>query len=57
MFVLEAKLVTHQGSVKSDHFVWFPEDMTMEHGAHLQEDVTVLFIANRKFEIHYVSPP
>jgi quercetin dioxygenase-like cupin family protein len=55
MFVLEGTLVTHQGSFKSGHFVWFPEGMTMEHGATQREDVTVLFITNKKFEIHYVG--
>jgi hypothetical protein len=37
--------------------VWFPEGMTMQHGATQTEDVTVLFITNKKFEIHYVPAP
>jgi len=57
MFVLEGTLVTHQGSFAPGNFVWFPEGMTMQHGATQTEDVTVLFITNKKFEIHYVPPP
>jgi quercetin dioxygenase-like cupin family protein len=56
MYVLEGTLVTHQGSFGPGNFVWFPEGMTMQHGATQQEDVTVLFITNKKFEIHYVQP-
>ena len=57
MFVLEGTLVTHQGSFEPGSFVWFPEGMTMQHGATQDTDVTVLFITNKKFEIHYVPPP
>ena len=53
MFVLEGTLVTHDGSFGAGMFIWFPEGMKMEHGATQQEDVTVLFITNKKFEIHY----
>jgi quercetin dioxygenase-like cupin family protein len=55
MFVLEGTLVTHQGSFGPGNFVWFPEGMTMEHGATQTEDVTVLFLTNKRFEIHYVQ--
>jgi len=34
-------------------FVWFPEGTVMEHGASDEGDVTVLFITNKPFEIHY----
>jgi len=37
MFVLEGTLVTHQGSFGPGNFVWFPEGMKMEHGAHQTE--------------------
>jgi hypothetical protein len=30
--------------------------MKMEHGATQQHDVTVLFLTNKKFEIHYQQP-
>jgi quercetin dioxygenase-like cupin family protein len=53
MYVLEGTLVTHQGSFGPGHFVWFPEGMLMQHGATQDQDVTVLFITNKKFEIHY----
>ena len=55
MFVLEGTLVTHQGSFGPGNFVWFPQGMTMEHGATQREDVTVLFLTNKRFEIHYVQ--
>jgi quercetin dioxygenase-like cupin family protein len=53
MYVLEGTLVTNQGSFGPGHFVWFPEGMVMEHGAAAESDVTVLFITNKRFEIHY----
>ena len=55
MYVLEGTLVTHEGSFGPGTFVWFAEGMTMEHGATQDTDVTVLFITNKKFEIHYVQ--
>ena len=56
MFVLEGTLVTHEGSFGPGSFVWFPEGMKMEHGAMQDNDVTVLFLTNKKFEIHYQQP-
>ena len=53
MYVLEGTLVTHEGEYGPGHFVWFPEGSTMEHGATANQDVTVLFITNKRFEIHY----
>jgi quercetin dioxygenase-like cupin family protein len=53
MYVLEGQLVTHAGTFGPSSFVWFPEGETMEHGATAEEDVTVLFITNKPFEIHY----
>jgi quercetin dioxygenase-like cupin family protein len=53
MFVLEGTLVTHDGTYGPGHFVWFPEGTIMEHGAGAEGDVTVLFITNKPFEIHY----
>ncbi|MBL8219091.1 MAG: hypothetical protein JNL62_07670, partial [Bryobacterales bacterium] len=43
------------GSYGPGHFVWFPEGETMEHGATAEQDVVVLFITNKPFEIHYVK--
>jgi quercetin dioxygenase-like cupin family protein len=54
MYVLEGTLVTHEGQFSPGSFVWFPEGETMEHGATAQQDVVVLFITNKPFEIHYV---
>ena len=53
MFVLEGTLVTHQGAFAPGNFVWFPEGVVMEHGASAEADVTVVFITNTRFEIHY----
>lgn len=53
MYVLEGTLVTHQGRYGPGAFLWFPEGMVMEHGASAKQDVTVLFITNKPFEIHY----
>ncbi|WP_214364446.1 cupin domain-containing protein [Pseudonocardia sp. H11422] len=53
MYVLDGVLQTHAGSFGPGNFVWFPEGMLMEHGATQDEDVTVLFITNKPFDIHY----
>ena len=53
MYVLEGRLVTHDGEYGPGHFVWFPEGSVMEHGATATQDVTVLFVTNKPFEIHY----
>ncbi len=55
MYVLEGTLVTHAGTFGSGGFVWFPEGMLMEHGATATEDVVMLFITNKKFDIHFVQ--
>jgi quercetin dioxygenase-like cupin family protein len=53
MYVLDGTLVTNDGQYGPGHFVWFPEGSVMEHGASPEHDVTVLFITNKRFEIHY----
>ena len=53
IYVLEGILVTHRGHYGPGAFVWFPEGNVMEHGATAEGDVTVLFITNKRFEIHY----
>jgi quercetin dioxygenase-like cupin family protein len=55
IYVLEGTLVTHQGRHGPGAFVWFPEGMLMEHGATADTDVVVLFITNKRFEIHFVE--
>lgn len=55
MYVLEGMLVTHEGSYAPGSFVWFPEGIAMQHGAAPESDVTVLFITNKSFEIHYLN--
>jgi len=54
MYVLEGTLVTHAGQYGPGSFIWSPEGMVMEHGATAEQDVTVLFITNKPFEIHYL---
>ena len=56
IYVLEGTLVTHEGSFGPGNFVWFSEGMRMQHGATQIEDVTVLFITNKKFEIWHENP-
>ena len=56
IFDLEGTLVTHEGSFGPGNFVWFPEGMKMQHGATQTEDVTALFLTNKKFEIWYQKP-
>lgn len=54
MYVLEGTLVTNAGSFGAGSFVWFPEGTDMEHGATAEADVTVVFITNKPFDIHYL---
>jgi quercetin dioxygenase-like cupin family protein len=55
MYVLEGMLVTHRGEYGPGSFVWFPEGEVMSHGASARGDVTVVFITNKPFEIHYTA--
>jgi quercetin dioxygenase-like cupin family protein len=54
MYVLEGSLETHDGCYGPGSFVWFPEGSEMVHGATAAGDVTVVFITNKRFEIHYL---
>ncbi len=54
MYVLEGILRTHDGDYGPGHFVWFPEGSVMEHGATAEDDVVVLFVTNKPFEINYL---
>ena len=53
MYVLDGVLVTSAGSFGPGNFVWFPEGITMFHGAQDDNDVTFLFITNKPFDIHF----
>ena len=55
MYVIEGTLVTHAGRFGPGGFVWFPEGMRMEHGASADSDVVVIFITNKKFDIHFLG--
>lgn len=53
MFVLDGVLKTHEGEFGPGSFVWFPEGGWMQHGATADQDVTLLFITNKEFDIVY----
>jgi quercetin dioxygenase-like cupin family protein len=53
MYVLDGILKTHAGSYGPGSFVWFPAGMEMQHGATQDNDVTLLFITNKAFDIRY----
>lgn len=53
MFVLDGTLRTHQGEFGPGNYVHFPEGGWMFHGATEKNDVTFLFITNKKFGISY----
>jgi quercetin dioxygenase-like cupin family protein len=55
IYVLDGVLRTHAGTFGPGSFIWFPEGTLMEHGATEDNDVTILFITNKAFEIHYAS--
>jgi quercetin dioxygenase-like cupin family protein len=55
IFVLEGVLKTHAGTFGPGNFVWFPEGMLMEHGATEDGDMTMLFITNKPFDMHYAA--
>ena len=55
MYVLEGKLVTHNGTFGPGTFVWFPEGEVMEHGASAEGDVIVVFVTNKTFRIDYID--
>ena len=55
MYVLEGTLVTHAGRFGPGGFVWFPEGTRMEHGASAESGVVVIFITNKKFDIHFLG--
>ncbi len=56
IYVLDGVLVTHTGSYGPGSFVWFPEGEVMFHGATEDNDVTMLFITNKPFDIHFQQP-
>lgn len=53
MYVLDGVLSTHKGEFGPGSWVWFPEGGWMQHGATAKNEVTVLFITNKKFDIKY----
>lgn len=53
MYVLRGILRTEQGNFGAGSFIWWKPGTTMYHGATLSEDVDVLFITNKPFDIEY----
>lgn len=53
IYVLEGKLKTDKGVFGKGTFVWFDEGVLASHGATEEEDVKVMFITNKKFDIVY----
>ncbi|MDR0361963.1 MAG: cupin domain-containing protein [Planctomycetota bacterium] len=53
MYVLKGTLHTSEGDYGPGSFLWFPEGAVMWHGATEQEDVQIVFITNKKFDIIY----
>lgn len=54
MYVLKGVLHTSEGDFGPGSFLWFPEGMAMWHGAMADEAVEIVFITNKKFDIHYL---
>jgi anti-sigma factor ChrR (cupin superfamily) len=55
MYVIDGVLHTDDGDYGPGSFLWFPEGCIAEHGATPDGDVTVLFITNKAFDIHYIN--
>ncbi|MES2148976.1 MAG: cupin domain-containing protein [Pseudomonadota bacterium] len=55
IYVLDGVLQTHAGAFGPGSFAWFPEGIEMQHGATQDNDVTMLFITNKPFDVHYRS--
>ena len=53
IYVLRGKLKTDQGVYGPGAFIWFPKGALAEHGSTQDEDVEVLFIANKAFDIYF----
>jgi quercetin dioxygenase-like cupin family protein len=53
MYVIKGILRTSRGDFPAGSFVWFPEGEVMWHGATEDQDVEIVFITNKKFEIHH----
>ena len=56
MYVMKGKLKTDSGLFGPGSFVWWPAGMWMVHGATDEEDVEVLFITNRPFDLEFEDP-
>lgn len=55
IFVLKGTLKTDTGLYGPGSFFWWPAGVWMIHGATEEEDVEVLFITNKPFDIEFDS--
>ncbi|MDC4876266.1 DUF4437 domain-containing protein [Acinetobacter baumannii] len=55
MYILEGHIVTSEGEFGPGNFIWFPERTIMFHGAREDNDVLMLFITNKNFDIHFIE--
>ena len=55
MYVIKGTLRTDEGDFGPGTFVWHTAGCLCTHGATENEDVEFLFIANKEFDIHYLS--
>lgn len=55
MYVLEGYLATSEDEFGLGSFVWLPEGAIMFHGARSDNDVLMLFITNKPFDIHFTA--
>ena len=54
VFVLKGKFRTEDGHIYNPgEFIYFPEGDLMRHGATDDEDCTIYFVTNKKFEMLY----
>lgn len=55
MYVLKGLLKTNEGEYGPGNFVWSPEGLISEHGGADDQDVYLLFITNKKYDIEYLD--
>ena len=56
MYVLSGTLKTDSGLFGPGSFLWWPAGIWMVHGATDTEDVEVLFITNKPFDLEFADP-
>ena len=54
VYVLEGRFWSDGNVYEKGAFLWYPQGIIAEHGATDDEDVTVLFIADKDMETYYL---